>query len=76
MDDSGRTPTVCVYTDPDILAELETYKAPLQTFKARDIGKTSVLLEGDDTCRERECSLGQCPGYVYCGRSYTVLELD
>ncbi|KAK2178266.1 hypothetical protein NP493_550g03022 [Ridgeia piscesae] len=28
-----------VEQDPDILAELETYKAPLQTFKARTLGK-------------------------------------
>ena len=46
-------------SDPDMLADTERMKKPLERTKAKIVGSTAVRLEGDPIqCRLRECNSG------------------
>ncbi|XP_043287482.1 protein 5NUC-like [Venturia canescens] len=45
--------------DPDVLAELEKWRAPVTTLENTIVGKTKVFLDGQwNSCRKQECNLG------------------
>ena len=46
--------------DPQTLADIERMKKPLERTRAKIVGSTAVMLEGDPAqCRVRECNTGK-----------------
>ena len=44
--------------DPQILRDLQPWKKRADKLGKREVGSTKVYLEGLNTCRSRECNLG------------------
>ena len=58
---STSSPT-CIFsfiTDPNMLSEVQLWKASLDDLNSQILGHTDVKLEGNETiCRQYECNLG------------------